>query len=130
MLQSSRLWHCLLLRRCRFTFHYSTIEPPHIQNDVITLNKTYAADHQVKLAISHALAQSTLLGCYEERLQVGLTALHAELQTASIAILLVHCQSTTRKRKEHTKLVGTLWMSSATGASQWLLQALSMERRM
>jgi hypothetical protein len=25
---------------------------------------------QVKLAISHALAQSTLLGCYEERLQV------------------------------------------------------------
>ncbi|WIA14005.1 hypothetical protein OEZ85_002566 [Tetradesmus obliquus] len=52
-----------------FTFHYSTVEPPHIQNDVITLNKTYAADHQVKLAISHALAQSTLLGCYEERLQ-------------------------------------------------------------
>jgi uncharacterized Rmd1/YagE family protein len=26
---------------------------------------------QVKLAISHALAQSTLLGCYEERLQVS-----------------------------------------------------------
>eukprot|EP00775_Hariotina_reticulata_P010050 gene10050-10206_t len=52
-----------------FTFHYSTIEPPHIQNDVITMNQSYAADHQVKLAISHALAQSTLLRCYEERLQ-------------------------------------------------------------
>jgi len=30
-----------------FTFHYSTIEPPHIQNDIITLNQSYAADHQV-----------------------------------------------------------------------------------
>eukprot|EP00879_Flechtneria_rotunda_P003970 GHRR01004210.1.p1 GENE.GHRR01004210.1~~GHRR01004210.1.p1 ORF type:complete len:437 (+),score=141.40 GHRR01004210.1:141-1451(+) len=52
-----------------FTFYYSSIEPPHIQNDLITINKSFAADHQVKLAISHALAQSTLLGCYEERLQ-------------------------------------------------------------
>lgn len=31
-----------------FTFHYSTVEPPHIQNDVITINKSYAADHQVR----------------------------------------------------------------------------------
>jgi hypothetical protein len=54
----------------QFTFHYSMYEPPHIQNDVITINRQYAADHQVKLAISHALAQSTLLGCYEEQLQV------------------------------------------------------------
>jgi len=30
-----------------FTFHYSTIEPPHIQNDIITINQSYAADHQV-----------------------------------------------------------------------------------
>jgi len=45
--------------------------PPPRQNDVITLNKRYALDHQVKLAISHALAQSTKLGVYEERLQVS-----------------------------------------------------------
>lgn len=30
-----------------FTFHYSVYEPPHIQNDVITINRQYAADHQV-----------------------------------------------------------------------------------
>lgn len=30
-----------------FTFHYSMYEPPHIQNDVITINRQYAADHQV-----------------------------------------------------------------------------------
>lgn len=27
------------------------------QNDIITLNKRFALDHQVKMAISHALAQ-------------------------------------------------------------------------
>jgi len=53
-----------------FEFNYSLLEPPHIQNDVITINKGYAADHQVKLAISHALAQSTKLGIYEERIQL------------------------------------------------------------
>jgi len=31
-----------------FTFHYSMYEPPHIQNDVITINRQYAADHQVR----------------------------------------------------------------------------------
>ena len=41
------------------------------QNDVITLNKRFAADHQVKMAISHALSQSTKLAVYEERLQVS-----------------------------------------------------------
>lgn len=30
-----------------FTFHYSVYEPPHIQNDIITINRQYAADHQV-----------------------------------------------------------------------------------
>jgi uncharacterized Rmd1/YagE family protein len=33
-----------------FTFHYSVYEPPHIQNDIITINRQYAADHQVCLA--------------------------------------------------------------------------------
>lgn len=32
-----------------FTFHYSVYEPPHIQNDIITINRQYAADHQVRL---------------------------------------------------------------------------------
>lgn len=31
-------------------FNYSVLEPPHVQNDVITINKSYAADHQVRRA--------------------------------------------------------------------------------
>lgn len=30
-----------------FEFNYSMHEPPHIQNDVITINRSYAGDHQV-----------------------------------------------------------------------------------
>lgn len=50
-----------------FVFNISVSEPPHIQNDTITINRRQAADHQVRLAISHALAQSTKLSVYEER---------------------------------------------------------------
>jgi len=71
-LDGRRLWGSLLHsslhmeRQCEFVFR--SLLP--------LLLSTPAAHHhhliiQVKLAISHALAQSTLLGCYEERLQVG-----------------------------------------------------------
>lgn len=50
------------------SFHYSAHEPPHIQNDIITINKRQASDHTVKLAISHAMAQSAKLKLYEERI--------------------------------------------------------------
>eukprot|EP00877_Chromochloris_zofingiensis_P008596 jgi/Chrzof1/3990/Cz13g16090.t1 len=51
----------------QFEFNYSAHEPPSMQNDTITVNRRQAADHQVKLAICHALAQSTKLCVYEER---------------------------------------------------------------
>ncbi|KAG2497298.1 hypothetical protein HYH03_004881 [Edaphochlamys debaryana] len=50
-----------------FAFNISGSEPPHIQNDTITINRRQATDHRVRLAISHALAQSTKLSVYEER---------------------------------------------------------------
>ncbi|KAG2443418.1 hypothetical protein HXX76_001776 [Chlamydomonas incerta] len=53
--------------RDEFVFNISVSEPPHIQNDTITINRRQATDHQVRLAISHALAQSTKLSVYEER---------------------------------------------------------------
>ncbi|KAG2443260.1 hypothetical protein HYH02_009333 [Chlamydomonas schloesseri] len=53
--------------RDEFVFNISVSEPPHIQNDTITINRRQASDHQVRLAISHALAQSTKLSVYEER---------------------------------------------------------------
>ena len=30
-----------------FEFHFSTGEKSHVQNDTVTLNKKFAADHQV-----------------------------------------------------------------------------------
>ncbi|WPH03285.1 Hypothetical protein R9X50_00616200 [Acrodontium crateriforme] len=47
-------------------FQYNTsIEKPRIYNDMITLR---TSDHMVKLAMSHAIAQSTKLSFFEERM--------------------------------------------------------------
>lgn len=87
-----------------FTFHYSVYEPPHIQNDVITINRQYAADHQVKLAISHALAQSTLLGCYEERLQAIVE------ETRDLPDTLAQNGRVAISRKQTARLIGQVFL--------------------
>ena len=51
----------------QFEFNYSSLEKPHIQNDTVTLHRKAAKDHQVKLAISYALAQSNKLSLHERR---------------------------------------------------------------
>ena len=38
-----------------------------LQNDTITINVRFRADHLIKLSISHALSQSTKLCVFEER---------------------------------------------------------------
>jgi len=38
----------LLLLLLQFEFNYSSLEKPHIQNDVVTLHRKAARDHQVK----------------------------------------------------------------------------------
>ncbi|GAB7364711.1 hypothetical protein MBLNU230_g5511t1 [Neophaeotheca triangularis] len=50
-----------------FHFQYNTaIQKPRIFNDMITLR---TSDHMIKLAMSHAIAQSTKLSFFEERMQ-------------------------------------------------------------
>lgn len=50
-----------------FHFQYdSSAEKPRIYNDMITLR---TSDHMIKLAMSHAIAQSTKLSFFEERMQ-------------------------------------------------------------
>lgn len=50
-----------------FHFQYDgNIEKPRIYNDMITLR---TSDHMLKLAMSHAIAQSTKLSFFEERMQ-------------------------------------------------------------
>ena len=54
-----------------FHFQYdSSIEKPRIFNDMITLR---TSDHMIKLAMSHAIAQSTKLSFFEERMQQTMT---------------------------------------------------------
>ncbi|KAK5163798.1 Sad1-interacting factor 3 [Saxophila tyrrhenica] len=54
-----------------FHFQYdNSIEKPRIFNDMITLR---TSDHMIKLAMSHAIAQSTKLSFFEERMQRTMT---------------------------------------------------------
>ena len=54
-----------------FHFQYdSSIEKPRIFNDMITLR---TSDHMIKLAMSHAIGQSTKLSFFEERMQQTMT---------------------------------------------------------
>ena len=50
-----------------FEFVYSHEERPKIQNDVVTLHHAMAGDAMVRQSIAHALAQSTKLCVFEER---------------------------------------------------------------
>ncbi|KAF2483240.1 hypothetical protein BDY17DRAFT_280186 [Neohortaea acidophila] len=54
-----------------FHFQYdSSVSKPRIFNDMITLR---TSDHMIKLAMSHAIAQSTKLSFFEERMQRTMT---------------------------------------------------------
>lgn len=91
-----------------FQFHYSAHELPHIQNDRIILNKASAGDHQVQLAISHALAQSTKLGIYEERLSDIVDA------TRHLPEGLARDGSVEIGRKEIARLIGQVFLQRAS----------------
>ncbi|MEW5307338.1 MAG: hypothetical protein WDW36_009743 [Sanguina aurantia] len=49
-------------------FVYSRTSPPEIHNDTISIPLRQATDHRTKMAISHALAQSSKLSVYEKRI--------------------------------------------------------------
>lgn len=87
-----------------FQFHYSAHEPPHMQNDTITVNRRQAADHQVKLAISHALAQSTKLCVYEQRVQ------DVVMETKRLPEALAVHGTVHISRKQVAQLIGKLFL--------------------
>ncbi len=86
-----------------FHFEYNPDTPrPRIFNDMITLR---SGDHMIKLAMSHAIAQSTKLSFFEERM--GNTMLEAQYVPRRLAL-------TGRlglKREEVVRIVGRLFMS-------------------
>ena len=84
-------------------FEYSPlVDRPRVFNDMITLRR---GDHMVKLAMSHAIAQSTKLSFFEERMSQ--TMLDAQYVPKRLALTGQLGMS----RKEIVKIVGRLFKS-------------------
>jgi len=90
-----------------FQFHYTASERPHIQNDTITISNRAATDHTIKLSISHALAQSTKLCVFEERV------LEIVAATRNLPGHLATTGKVTMKRKEVAQLIGKVFIQKA-----------------
>ncbi|ETI20034.1 hypothetical protein G647_09049 [Cladophialophora carrionii CBS 160.54] len=86
-----------------FHFEYNNeISRPRVYNDMITLR---TGDHMIKLAISHAIAQSTKLGFFEE-------AMAAQMEAAKdVPGKLAKTGELGMKREEVIKLLGGLFKS-------------------
>ena len=86
-----------------FHFEYSPDTPrPRIFNDMITLS---SGDHMIKLAMSHAIAQSTKLSFFEERMANQMEeAQHVPRSLALTGTLGM-------KREEVVKILGKLFKS-------------------
>ncbi len=86
-----------------FHFEYnSEISRPRVYNDMITLR---SGDHMIKLAISHAIAQSTKLGFFEE-------AMAAQMEAAKdVPGKLAKTGELGMKREDVIKLLGGLFKS-------------------
>jgi hypothetical protein len=93
----------------QFTFVYSVHEHPSMSNDSITINRRQAADHQVKLAICHALAQVRAAvgggGASRRRVRVRQGGARTVLGTRALFDLRVATCKTPRPRpRQSTKL--------------------------
>ena len=86
-----------------FHFEYSPSSPrPRVYNDMITLR---SGDHMVKLAMSHAIAQSTKLSFFEQRMADQMVeAQHVPKRLALTGKLGM-------KREEVVKILGALFKS-------------------
>lgn len=90
-----------------FEFRYSASERAHVQNDVFTINYRSAGDHLIKLSISHALAQSTKLSVYEERV-VAIVE-----QTRDLPERLATTGRVDMSRKAISQLIGRVFIQKA-----------------
>lgn len=87
-----------------FSFHYTATEKPHIQNDTFTINYRLASDHILKLSISHALAQSTKLSVYEQRV------VEIVEETKDLPEILATVGEVKMGRKEIAQLIGRVFL--------------------
>ncbi|KAI9893001.1 MAG: hypothetical protein M1814_000885 [Vezdaea aestivalis] len=86
-----------------FHFEYSVDIPrPRVYNDMITLR---SGDHMIKLAMSHAIAQSTKLSLFEERMS------RTMMQAQYIPKTLALTGRLGMKREDVVRMLGKLFMS-------------------
>jgi uncharacterized Rmd1/YagE family protein len=86
-----------------FHFEYNpNIPRPRVYNDMFTLR---SSDHMIKLAISHAIAQSTKLSYFEERME------RTMIEARHIPKTLALTGSLGMKREEVVKILGRLFTS-------------------
>lgn len=91
----------------QFQFHYMANEKPHIQNDTITINHRLSNDHRIKLSISHALAQSTKLCVFEERVLAIVN------NTRDLPETLAETGKITLPRKAIAQLIGKVFLQKS-----------------
>ncbi|KAI9789927.1 MAG: hypothetical protein M1816_005696 [Peltula sp. TS41687] len=100
---SSRPQHPEDFETEEFHFEYNPDIPrPRVFNDMITLR---SRDHMVKLAMSHAIAQSTKLSFFEERMA------HTMAQAQYIPRKLAMTGELGLKREEVVRILGSLFKS-------------------
>jgi uncharacterized Rmd1/YagE family protein len=86
-----------------FHFEYnSEISRPRVYNDMITLR---SGDHMIKLAISHAIAQSTKLSFFEENMATQME------EAKDVPRRLAYTGELGLKREEVVKILGGLFKS-------------------
>lgn len=90
-----------------FQFNYTANETANIQNDTITIDYRMSSDHMVKIAISHALAQSTKLVHFEAR------CLDIITNTKDLPEHLATTGEIMLNKKEIARLIGTVFIEKS-----------------
>ena len=90
-----------------FQFNYTANETANIQNDTITIDYRMSSDHMVKIAISHALAQSTKLVHFEAR------CLDIITDTKDLPEHLATTGEIMLNKKEIARLIGTVFIEKS-----------------
>lgn len=99
-----------------FEFQCEPKAQPRMANDTIVLTTSMMGSAQVKLAISYALAQSTKLSFFEERIQQ-----HSE-ETMEMPATLARMGRVNMNRKDISKLIGRVFLEKC--AANLLYSAL------
>ena len=90
-----------------FQFNYAANERAHIQNDTVTIDYRVHRNHMIKIAISHALAQSTKLVHFEARV------LDIIEQTKNLPEHLANTGEIILSKKRIAQLIGTVFIEKS-----------------